>query len=140
MSRPQQTYATHRQSARLWLVAALTSLLGFVAIVVATFQQPGLLTVGLLLMSFALMCAVLMARGYALRNQDRIIRLEMQIRLARLGLAPEYDRLSLRQLVALRFASDAELPPLLQRAVAENLSPDQIKRAVTNWQGDYHRV
>ena len=140
MSRPPQTYATHRQGARLWLVAALTSLLGFIAMVMALFQQPGVLTAGLLLIAVALMCCVLMARGYALRNQDRIIRLEMQLRLARLGLEAEAGRLSIRQIIALRFASDAELPALLRRADAEKLSPDQIKRAVTDWQGDYHRV
>src|SRR5262245_56637846 len=97
--------------------------------VVALVRQPNVVTAGLLLIAFALMCSVLMARGYALRNQDRIIRLEMQIRLARLGLAPEFDRLSMHQLVALRFASDVELPMLLQRAITENLTADQIKRA-----------
>ena len=140
MSRSPQTYATHRQRATLWLVAAFTSLLGFFAMVVAVVRQPSVVTAGLLLIAFALMCSVLMARGYALRNQDRIIRLEMQIRLARLGLAPEFERLSMQQLVALRFASDVELPMLLQRAIAENLTADQIKRAVMSWQGDYHRV
>jgi hypothetical protein len=64
----------------------------------------------------------------------------MRVRLARLGLDPAYDRLSVRQLVALRFASDAELAALTNRAVAENLTPDQIKRSVTNWQADFFRT
>jgi hypothetical protein len=44
------------------------------------------------------------------------------------------------QLIAVRFASDAELPALIDRAAAEKLTPDQIKRAVTDWQGDYLRT
>ena len=49
-------------------------------------------------------------------------------------------RLELSQLIALRFASDAELPALIDRAVADKLPPDQIKRAVQDWQGDYLRT
>jgi purine nucleoside permease len=75
-----------------------------------------------------------------LRLQDRIIRLEMQTRLARLGRAADCGRMTLRQIVALRFASDAELPALLDRAAAEHLTADQIKRAVTAWQADHMRT
>jgi hypothetical protein len=49
-------------------------------------------------------------------------------------------RLSLPQLIALRFASDEELPDLMGRALDERLTPDQIKRAVRDWQGDYLRT
>ena len=79
-------------------------------------------------------------RQFSLKLQDRIIRLEMQTRLARLGREADLARLSLRQIIALRFASDAELPALLQRAAAEKLSADQIKRAVTAWQPDDMRT
>jgi hypothetical protein len=64
----------------------------------------------------------------------------MQVRLARLGREADMARLSVPQLIAARFASDAELPGLIDRAVAEKLTPDQIKRAVTDWQGDYLRT
>ena len=52
----------------------------------------------------------------------------------------DLPRLSMRQLVALRFASDAELPALMNRAIAETLTPDAIKREVRDWQGDYFRT
>lgn len=135
-----QTYATHRQRAPMWLVAFFSSAIAFLITIVLLISQPALFTVGLLLMSIALLTTVLMVRGYPLRLQDRIIRLEMQARLARLGLDARLSQLSPKQIVALRFASDAELPALLERTIAEKLEPDQIKRAVTSWQGDYSRV
>ena len=79
-------------------------------------------------------------RIFVLRVQDRVIRLEMRIRMARLGLDQEFDQLESRQLIALRFASDAEMSSLAHRTIAEKLAPDQIKRAVIDWQGDYHRT
>ena len=135
-----QTYANHRYRPRLWLVTVLMSLIGLVLIVLFTLRQPSLGTLGLLLVAVSLLLAVFMVRQYALRLQNRIIRLEMQTRLARLGRAADCDRLSMPQLVALRFASDQEIVPLLDKTVAEKLQPDQIKRAVTNWQGDYMRT
>jgi hypothetical protein len=94
----------------------------------------------LLTLAGVVLSAVSLTRVFALRLQNRIIRLEMQIRLARLGREPDLQRLTMPQLVALRFASDAELPGLMNRAIAERLTPDAIKRAVTDWQGDYLRT
>jgi hypothetical protein len=135
-----QNFANHRHRPLLWLIAALSAVLGFVLIVLFVLRQPSVITAGLLLIGFSLICVVWMVRQYAVRLQDRIIRLEMQTRLARLGRAADSGRLTLRQIVALRFASDAELPALLDRAAAENLTADQIKRAVTTWQADHMRT
>ena len=103
-------------------------------------RQPSLLSVGLLLLSGGVFVLVLISRAYTVRLQDRIIRLEMHGRLLRLGRDRDFGRLTIKQLTALRFAPDAELPALLDKTLAENLNPDQIKRAVTNWQPDLHRT
>jgi hypothetical protein len=86
------------------------------------------------------LAALSRVRVFALRRQNRIIRLEMQVRPARLGREQELRRLAMPQIVALRFASDSELPALIDRALAENMTSDAIKRAVRDWQGDYLRT
>jgi len=86
---------------------------------------------------------LLISRSYITRLQDRIIRLEVRLRGAEL-LTPEQQRLlgtaGMKQIVALRFASDAELPALLERAVREQLRPDDIKRAIKTWVPDLDRT
>ncbi len=83
------------------------------------------------------------SRSSALRAQDRIIRLEEQLRLADLLAEEELgliDALSIRQFIGLRFASDAEVAALAKRAVAENLDEKQIKQSIVHWRPDHHRV
>jgi hypothetical protein len=81
------------------------------------------------------------ARRSAQITQDRIIRLEMQLRLARLMPGRELGALTLAHVIALRFASDAELPALVERTLAgEFANGDAIKRAITGWQADWLRV
>jgi hypothetical protein len=135
-----QTYANHRHRPRLWLTGALAALAAFGLMAWVTISEATWLNVGLLLLAYATVIAVYTTRSFSLKLQDRIIRLEMQTRLARLGRDADLARLSMRQVVALRFASDAELPGLIQRAIAEKMTGDQIKRAVTAWQGDYLRT
>jgi hypothetical protein len=80
------------------------------------------------------------ARAFALRAQDRAIRAEERLRHHLLTGQPLDPRLRMSQIIALRFASDAEFPALAQRAVAEKMSSKQIKQAVKEWRGDYNRV
>ncbi len=94
-------------------------------------------------MSCVLVWMALLTRQYALRNQDRLIRLEERLRLA--ALLPTADsgfiqQLTTRQLIALRFAPDAELPTLARRALAENLSSKQIKESIQSWRPDNERI
>ena len=82
-------------------------------------------------------------RVYITRLQDRLIMLEMKVRCAEVLPAGEDARLaqlSPKQIVALRFASDAELGDLLDRAVRERMSPADIKRAIREWRPDFHRT
>lgn len=73
--------------------------------------------------------------------QDRIIRLEMQVRLAKLGLDAQGPQLALNQLISLRFASDAELPALLDKVLREKItSSKEIKKLIKDWQADYKRI
>jgi Family of unknown function (DUF6526) len=85
----------------------------------------------------------MLRQHYALGNQNRIIRVEMRLRyfmLTQKDFQPMEQQLSFGQLAALRFASDEELPALLQQAIRENLSPGTIKKMIKNWVPDHMRV
>lgn len=98
---------------------------------------------GSALLAAAVLVILSMTRRYTTALQDRIIRLEMRLRLERLLPSPQQPqiaRLTVPQLVALRFAGDAELPALVERAVSEGLSRKEIKRAIVDWQPDFART
>ena len=95
------------------------------------------------LMSIILLFAVGRARQHSLTAQDRIIRLEEKLRFHALlppDLLTRSHSLSIQQIIALRFASDEELPGLVRRTLDENLTQKQIKQAINNWRPDYLRV
>jgi hypothetical protein len=84
------------------------------------------------------------ARGFALAVQDRIIRLEMEIRMDKLlpaELRARIPEFTVSQLVGLRFASDGELPALAQQVLDEKIADRKtIKSRVKNWRPDYMRA
>ncbi len=80
------------------------------------------------------------SRAFALRAQDRAIRAEENFRHFILTGKPLDKQLRIGQIIALRFASDEEMPGLAKRAVEEKLSQKQIKLAIRNWRSDHHRV
>jgi len=96
-----------------------------------------------IVMSIVLFVIAGLSREYAAKNQNRIIRLEEQLRLADLlseGQLGLVDALTMDQYIGLRFASDAELPSLAARAVAENLTRKQIKQLIVSWRPDNDRI
>jgi hypothetical protein len=97
----------------------------------------------LILLATAFLIWIFKTRLYALRVQDRVIRLEEQLRLMRLlpeALRSRIPELTESQLCGLRFASDAEVPKLTERALNEKLSRADIKKSIQTWRPDYWRV
>ena len=94
----------------------------------------------LVLVFFVLILLFWYARAFALKAQDKAIRAEENFRHFILTGQPFNTKLSIGHIIALRFASDAEMPALTKKAVEENLSQKQIKEAIQNWRGDYNRV
>jgi hypothetical protein len=92
------------------------------------------------MLSFGTILTALFARTFALRAQDRAIRAEEQLRYYVMTGKLLDPRLSIRQIIGLRFASNEEFVALAQRAADQNLSPKDIKQAVKNWRADTYRV
>ena len=105
---------------------------------------PNASTAWTLVVAAALLTLGLLSRTMALRVQDRVIRLEMRLRLQQslpADVRSRIDELTPGQLVALRFASDAELPELVREVLAGKLATSRdIKLRVKNWQGDWLRA
>ena len=139
-----QTYANHAKLVPLFhyvaipllLVNLLLALAGLLdGITVETLNRIGT--------GIAMVLTALFARVFALKAQDRVIRLEERLRMARLlpdDLKPRIDEVTTGQCVALRFASDEELPALVGRALEEKADQKTIKQAIRNWRPDYQRV
>jgi hypothetical protein len=144
MENKSQTFANHTRYDPLYHFFLLP--VGLAAIIVAIYhliRTPGISSVLLLLLSLAVGGTIPLLRSYPLRVQDRVIRLEERLRLA--SVLPETLRarigeLSDSQLIGLRFASDAELPGLVERALTEKLGSKDIKKAIVNWRADHLRV
>ena len=135
-----QSYSNHVHRPTLSGVAGLGALFALGFAVRLLWRDVSTLNLALLSLAVAATALSLISRNYIVRLQDRIIRVEMQMRLERLGKAAAMPMLTMKQITALRFASDAELPALIDRATAETLTPDQIKRAVKEGQPDWLRT
>ena len=143
--RVPQTHANHtRYVPGYHFVATTLVFLNLVYTVVRIFRAPSLATVMAALTAVALVLVWFYARVFALSVQDRVIRLEMQLRLQRVlpdELRARIGELTRGQFVALRFACDAELPALVRKVLEEKITDrKRIKLAVRTWQPDYLRA
>jgi hypothetical protein len=96
-----------------------------------------------LLILLLFICAFLMGiylRTFPLKAQDRAIRAEESLRHYILSGKGIDRRLSMSQIIALRFASDDEYLQLCERAIEESMSATDIKKAIQHWKPDYNRA
>ncbi len=140
----KQTFSNHRRFQPLFhfitFPALLILLIGSIINLVKS-SHDNLYSASLIvLISVLLILATLFSRGNALKAQDRAIVAEEKLRYFLLTQKPLPSELSVRQIIGLRFASDDEYPQLVEKALKENLSENQIKKAIKNWKGDYYRV
>jgi hypothetical protein len=139
-----QTLANHARLDPLFHVFVLPVFgLSTLATVILFLSHPSLYSAWRFVLIAAGTVAVFKIRLYTLRVQDRVIRLEERLRLVSLLSEPSRSRipeLTEGQLIALRFASDEELPKLTDRALAEKLSAADIKKSIQTWRPDYWRV
>jgi hypothetical protein len=139
-----QTYANHgRFDPPFHFFLAPLGLAAIIMSIIICVRRQSLRSALWVLLSVGFFVLAGKARGYALKVQDRVIRLEERLRLAMLlpeALRARIGELTEGQLIGLRFASDAELPGLTERALNENLTKKQIKMSIQNWRADQFRV
>jgi hypothetical protein len=138
-----QSYRNHAHRPIATYLAGLFTGCAFVFLLGDWWRGWGTGRAAMLSLVGAVAMLVSISRLYITALQNRIIRVEMHARLKDLLPAAQHAQirqLAIAQLVALRFASDDELPGLVQRAVGEQLSRDGIKRAIRDWQPDDNRT
>ncbi len=143
---PEQNYKKHAQFvplfhyvlAPLLLIAVILSITNFVRHIGDTHGRTEVVL--LLILSLGLFLLSFLARIFALKAQDRAIRAEENLRHFALTGKLLDRRLTIQQIIGLRFASDEELPELAKKAAETGMSMDDIKKSVKNWRPDTYRV
>ena len=139
-----QAYANHVRLVPLFHYVTLPLLgINLLYSIYRLTQGVGAESVMALVVAVALVLVGLFARVNALKAQDRVIRLEERLRMQALlpdDLKPRINDVTTAQLIALRFASDEELPALVRKALDENADQKPLKQAIRTWRPDYQRV
>jgi len=139
-----QSYANHLRWFPPWHFFAVPVLVSNAIVQLVRFaQEPSAGAAWTGIVAIALATAVVCARWMPLRVQDRLIGLEETLRLTRLlpDRALDIEQLTRDQFIGIRFASDAEVPHLLDRILAgELVTRDDVKRAVQHWRPDHQRI
>ena len=140
-----QTFKSHTKNVPLFHFVALPILLLNViwSLVRAATDFSADTAIGIVV-AFALLVVAFFARVFALGAQDRVIRLEERLRMQHLlpdDLKPRINDFTTNQMIALRFASDAELPDLARKVLDENIGERKaIKQLIKTWRADYQRL
>ena len=138
-----QNLSNHARTDAWYLVLGLVVLINLIVAIVSLVRVRNFHHVWVLILSLAVIILCLRLRGYPLKVQDRVIRLEERLRLQALappGWQGQIHRLSEDQLIGLRFAGDDEVVALARQALDENLDRKQIKQRIRNWRADTWRV
>ena len=140
----EQNFKNHGRYIPLWHFITPLVIAGILGWGIVLFVDHHMFThflgVAMILISFVLLMVWWYARVFALKAQNRAIRAEENFRHFILTGKPLDSKLHMAQIIALRFASDAEMPALAKKAVEDNLSQKQIKEAIQNWKADNNRV
>ena len=144
MNKVKQEYSNHRHWVPLYLFLTFAAmgalLLGSIFYLLMNKDKSYVLPFLFILMVLTLISVSFHCRSFALKAQDRAIRAEENLRYFILTGKRLNQDLSLYQIIALRFASDEEFVSLTEKAIEQNLKPDEIKRLIKNWRPDYHRA
>lgn len=125
----------------LYLILLICLILSVWDLIRALDHHSGRITaVVMTILTIALIITMSLTRRFALIAQDRAIRAEENLRYFVLNGKLLDSRLTIRQIIALRFAADTEFSLLADRAAKENMSPTEIKKAIINWKPDEYRV
>ncbi|SKB35953.1 DUF6526 family protein [Daejeonella lutea] len=141
----EQNYQNHARTVlgfhRVLLILLVAGLIGSGVNLYESLYSPNLYSASLIMLLFVC-CAIMYAyvRLFPLKAQDRAIRAEENFRHYILTGKILPSGLTMGQIIALRFASDEELPHLSDKAVKENLRPREIKQFIQKWKADHHRV
>jgi Family of unknown function (DUF6526) len=144
MPQAEQTLKNHNRVLPLFHFFVIPVLLiNFLNEIRHVYQDPSRHTAWMLVVAAALLTLAHLSRTMALTVQDRVIRLEMRYRLKDtlpVELHGRINELTLKQIIALRFAGDDEMTTLVRDILAGRLTTQKaIKQRVQNWQGDYLR-
>lgn len=146
-SQPEQSYKNHTRVDAIFLAAIIILITNFFVVTVTAVRYDRdhftWMTILWVAVAFATVVIGMKARTNAIKVQDRVIRLEERLRYATIlppSMAADAASLEIKQTVALRFASDQELPTLIERTLAESLTPKQIKQSIISWRPDHLRV
>jgi Family of unknown function (DUF6526) len=117
-------------------------ILAIITYIIAAIVQDQFSILHILLLGILILAIIpgMLARKYTLTLQNRLIRTEETLRYYMLTGEKIDSRITMEQLIGLRFASDEEYVALIEKTLEENLSKDEIKKAIKNWRADDHRV